>query len=1556
MGLPPAQGLYDPAHEHDACGVGFLVHLKGVRSHRIVQDGIRALNHLNHRGACGCEPNTGDGAGVLIQIPDEFLRQVLRPLGIVLPEPGLYGVGTLFLPPAEPHAEAGKKLFAAIVRDEGQHLLGWRPLPTNNESLGETAKAVEPAMEHVFIERGAGIADEAAFERKLYVIRRRFEKEIAGSGLRGSACFYFPSLSCRTLVYKGMLTPEQLAQYFPDLTDPRLVSALCMFHSRFSTNTFPSWELAHPYRMISHNGEINTKRGNINWMRARQSLLRSSLFEPGELEKILPAIPNEDASDTAVLDNVVELLIKAGRSPAHAMMMLIPEAWEHHESMSQEKKDFYRFHSCFMEPWDGPASIAFTDGRTIGATLDRNGLRPSRYWVTRDDLVIMASEVGVLDIPPEDVIRKGRLEPGRMFLVNMDEGRIVADEELKHSLAAARPYGEYLREHSIHLEELPPAPPVPLPDHRTLLHRQLAFGYSVEDQKYILGPMAEKGLWAIGSMGTDTPLAVLSDQPQLLYNYFKQLFAQVTNPPLDCIREELVTSVYTSLGPELNLLEPPPAACRQVNLDSFVLTNSELARLRQLDGATPGGHGFKSVTLPILFEAADGVAGLRRSLEELFAAAVRAIEDGASILILSDRGVDAGHAPIPSLLATAGLHHHLVGRQLRTRVGLIAESGDAREVHHFCLLLGYGASAINPYMAFESLDDMLRNGILDPELTLDRAIKNYTKAVYKGVVKVMAKMGISTVQSYRGAQIFEAIGLRREFIDEYFCKTASQVSGIGLEEVCEEVLRLHRIAYPERTAGPEHLNWGGQYQWRREGEYHLFNPETVFRLQHATRAGKYEIFKDYSRRVDDQSRRLCTLRGLMEFRFEECAPIPLEEVEPAEAIFRRFCTGAMSYGSISIEAHQTLAIAMNRLGGWSNTGEGGEDIERFLPGPDGEDRRSRIKQVASGRFGVTSAYLVSADELQIKMAQGAKPGEGGELPGHKVYPWIARVRGTTPGVGLISPPPHHDIYSIEDLAQLIYDLKNSNPRARICVKLVAEIGVGTVAAGVAKAHSDVVLISGHDGGTGASPLTSIKYAGTPWELGLAETQQTLVLNKLRDRIIVQTDGQLKTGRDVAIAALLGAEEYGFATAPLVVMGCIMMRVCHLDTCPVGVATQNPDLRARFTGRAEHVMNYFRFVAEEVREIMARLGFRTMDEMIGRSDLLEVQPALDHYKAKGLDFSRIFYRPDVGSETSVRRVVPQDHGLEKALDMELLQEPQVRALLELPVQVDWCPAVQTWSGERRITRAGEVDLPRVELDYAIENVHRTVGAILGSEITRKFGPEGLPDETIRIRFHGSAGQSFGGFIPRGVSFRLEGDANDYCGKGLSGGRIVVLPPASSPFVPEDNILIGNVALYGASGGRMYVRGRAGERFCVRNSGAQAVVEGTGDHCCEYMTGGIVLVLGKTGRNFGAGMSGGMAFVLDEEGDFPIRLNTEMVQLEPFEDAEDVALVRQLLHEHARLTGSTVAQRVLDEWESLRSRIRKVMPTDYKRVLEEQKRREQAEAARGDLVASGESSRG
>ncbi len=1506
-GMPTARGLYDRAYDHDSCGVGFVVHLKGHRSHRIVEDGLTALENLNHRGACGAESNTGDGAGMLIQLPHEFLRRECAQLNIPLPAAGQYGAG-LFFSSRDPRATAQvQALFAAIVQEEGQHLLGWRRVPTNNYEIGASALVAEPDMYHVFIGRGESIADDDAFERKLYVIRKRFEKAVHRWAVPDAEQFYFPSLSCRTLVYKGMLTAVQLRGYFPDLSDPHVISALAMFHSRFSTNTFPSWELAHPYRMISHNGEINTKRGNVNWMSAREALFASPLFGD-DIHKLLPIIDGE-ASDTACLDNALELLVMGGRSLPHAMMMLIPEAWSGHESMSAEKKAFYEYHSCLMEPWDGPASVAFTDGKTIGAVLDRNGLRPSRFYVTKDDLVIMASEVGVLPVEPERVLMKGRLQPGKMFLVSLEEGRIIDDTELKESLAAERPYAEWLQRNLIPLESIPasdvPATPAPEDLHRL----QLAFGYSIEDFKYILGPMAQNGEEAIGSMGTDTPLAVLSNHAQPLYNYFKQLFAQVTNPPLDAIREELVTSVKTVIGPEGNLLDPEPENCHLVSLETPILSNADLARIKSLHD-----HALQATVLPMLFPAKAGPAGLEPALQEIFRHADEAIARGAKILILSDRGVDQDHAPIPSLLAVAGLHNHLVRERKRTQVGLIVETGDARENHHFALLIGYGAGAINPYLALDTLGRLRDEKYVDAGMDIEEATAHYLKSIKKGVVKIMSKMGISTVQSYRGAQIFEAIGLNEEIIDRYFTKTASRIGGVGVGEIAEESLSHHARAYPERDGGLDQLDLGGQYQWRRDGEYHLFNPDTVFKLQHATRTGRFDIFREYTHAVNEQSEHMCTLRGLFELH-SPLPPVPIEEVESAESLFKRFATGAMSFGSISAEAHQTLAIAMNRIGGKSNTGEGGEDRRRFVPDANGDLRRSAIKQVASGRFGVTSEYLVNADELQIKMAQGAKPGEGGQLPGKKVYPWIAAVRYATPGVGLISPPPHHDIYSIEDLAQLIHDLKNSNSRARVSVKLVAEVGVGTVAAGVAKAKSDVVLISGHDGGTGASPLTSLKHAGIPWELGLAETQQTLVTNNLRDRIVVQTDGQLKTGRDVVIAALLGAEEFGFATAPLVVMGCVMMRVCHLDTCPVGVATQNPKLREKFEGRAEHVVNFFEFIAEEVRELMAQLGFRKLEDMVGRSDLIDMRRAVNHWKAQGLDFSAIFYRPDVGDDVATHCVTTQDHGLEKALDQELLKLAS--------------PAL-----ERK---------QRVTIAMPIRNVNRTVGTILGSELTRLHGFNGLPDDTIDITLTGSAGQSFGAFVPSGITLRLIGDANDYAGKGLSGGKLIVAPPVEATFVPEENIVIGNVALYGATSGSAFVRGVAGERFCVRNSGAVAVVEGTGDHGCEYMTGGRVVVIGKTGRNFGAGMSGGIAYVFDEDGTFRNHCNMEMVSLEPLEEAEDVGLVQGLLERHREYTGSTVADALLVDWPAAARRFVKVMPNEYRRVLLEQLQEQQSTEA-------------
>jgi len=1494
LGPPPAQGLYDPRHEHDACGVGFVVDIKGRRSHAIVRQALSVLINLLHRGACGCEPNTGDGAGILLQMPDRFLRRECARLGIALPPAGDYGCGLVFLPRDPVAREKVQVLLHSIVEEEGQGMLGWRRVPTDDRLLGATALAAEPHIEQIVIGRGPGTAAGDAFERKLYVIRKQFEKAVAALDIPENRFAYIPSLSARTLIYKGMLSADQIETMYPDLVDPEVESALALVHQRFSTNTFPSWPLAHPYRYIAHNGEINTLRGNINWMRAREALCRSDLFGD-DLRKVLP-VTREGLSDSATFDNVLEFLVMNGRSLPHAILMMIPEPWQNHEAMSPERRAFYEYHASLMEPWDGPASIAFTDGTVIGAVLDRNGLRPSRYYVTKDGLVVMASEVGVLDIPPENVLVKERLHPGRIFLVDTAQGRIIDDEEIKAGLAAEHPYGDWLRQHLVRIEDLPPHP-VAEADHADVLTRQLAFGYTHEDLRLLLAPMARQGEEPIGSMGTDTALAVLSTRPRLLYDYFKQLFAQVTNPPLDQIREELVTSMESTIGPEGNLLQPGPASCRQIVIEDPVLSNRHLATLAHVTAP-----GFRAATLPMLFPVAEGSAGLERALEDLQARASRAIAEGCNILILSDRAVSRERAAIPSLLATAAVHHHLVRRGERTRCGLVVETGDAREVHHMCLLIGYGAGAVNPWVAFETLDDMIRQGILTG-IDHATAVRHYVKALNKGILKVMAKMGISTLQSYCGAQIFEAIGLNRDVVERYFTGTASRVGGIGLDVIAEEVRRRHERAFPARPVGAPELDWGGEYQWRRDGEHHMVNPDMIARLQHATRSGGYAAFKDFSRLVDDQSRRLATLRGLMELR-PAAAPVPLDEVEPVESIVRRFATGAMSYGSISQEAHETLAIAMNRLGGRSNTGEGGEDAARYRPDPNGDWRRSAVKQVASGRFGVTSEYLVNATDLQIKMAQGAKPGEGGQLPGHKVYPWIARVRFATPGVGLISPPPHHDIYSIEDIKQLIHDLKNANPNARVHVKLVAEIGVGTVAAGVAKAFADVVLISGHDGGTGASPLTSIKHGGIPWELGLAETQQVLVLNKLRDRIVVQVDGQLKTGRDVVVAALLGAEEYGFSTAPLVVLGCIMMRVCHLNTCPVGIATQDPALRARFAGRPEHVVNYFRFVAEEVREHMARLGFRTMDEMIGRVDRLDVRPALDHWKARGLDLSAILHQPAMPPEVPRRCVTVQDHGLERALDRTTLI-PACREALE--------------HGKP------------VSLRLPIRNVNRTVGTMLGYEVTSRWGGEGLPDDTIRVHFTGSAGQSFGAFVPRGLTFVLEGDANDYWGKGLSGGKLVVLPPRGSTFAPEENIIIGNVALYGATSGEAYVRGVAGERFAVRNSGALTVVEGVGDHACEYMTGGRVVVLGGTGRNFAAGMSGGIAYVLDRAGDFPRRCNLGMVDLERLDRAEDIELVRDLIRRHVQATGSRHARAVLDDWVSAQPRFVKVMPRDYKRVL-------------------------
>ncbi len=1512
--IPPAQGLYDPASEHDSCGVGFVVNIKGRKSRAIVDQALTVLKNLMHRGACGCEVNTGDGAGILVQTPHKFLKRVMSEAGISLPEPGEYGVGLSFLPQNNDQRAQCIEAVEKIIEEEGQELIGWRDLPVDDSMIGPSAKASEPVIRQIFIRRAESITDPMVFERKLYVIRKRAVHAVNRTDLTQKHLFYFPSLSHRTLVYKGMLSADQVEQLFPDIMEPDFESALALVHQRFSTNTFPSWPLAQAFRMMAHNGEINTLRGNINWMLAREEQCQTDLMP--ELKRILPIIL-ERGSDSAIFDNVLEFLALTGRTLPHAVMMMIPEPWAGHETMSEEKKAFYEFNGCMMEPWDGPASIAFTDGSVIGAVLDRNGLRPSRYWVTKDDLVVMASEVGVLDIPQKNVLRKGRLQPGRMFLIDTEEGRIISDEEIKQRYVSEHHYGEWLKENLVELKNLPEAEQLPAPAPDTLLQRQHAFGYTLEDQRLILGPMAEEKQEPIGSMGTDTSLAVLSNRPRLLYDYFQQLFAQVTNPPLDAIREELVTQLSIYLGSEGDLLNPGPRSCRQIKLETPILDNAELAKLKALDMPWR-----RSITLPLLFPVSKKGRGMERALRQLCQNASEAIQTGHTILILSDRGVNAKKAPIPALLAASGLHHYLVREGKRTEVAIVVETGEAREVHHGALLIGYGASAVNPYLAFESMDGMIREGALIG-LDHETAVANYIVAMNKGILKVMSKMGISTVQSYCGAQIFEAVGLKSDFVDKYFAKTATRVEGIGIDVIAEEVLARHARAYPDREVRVKDLDTGGEYQWRRDGEYHLFNPDTVFKLQHATRSGQWKIYKEYTSLVDDQSTNMATLRGLMDFQYAE-KPIPIEEVEPVEEIRKRFATGAMSYGSISSEAHETLAIAMNRLGAKSNTGEGGEDSARYTPDANGDSRRSAIKQVASGRFGVTSQYLVSADDIQIKMAQGAKPGEGGQLPGHKVYPWIAKVRYSTPGVGLISPPPHHDIYSIEDLAQLIHDLKNANPEARIHVKLVAEIGVGTVAAGVSKAHSDVVLISGHDGGTGAAPLTSLKHGGAPWELGLAETQQVLVLNKLRDRIVVQVDGQMKTGRDVVVAALLGAEEYGFATAPLVAMGCIMMRVCHLNTCPVGIATQDPELRKRFTGKPEFVEEFFNFLAQEVREYMAKLGFRTVNEMIGRSDKLDMRKALKHWKAGGLDLSQILYRPDMGPEVAIHQVREQDHGLEKSLDVTTIVPACADAL-----------------------KQGKP----VELDLEIQNVNRTVGTILGYHVTKRYGGEGLPENTIQIRFTGSAGQSFGAFLPVGITFFLQGDSNDYLGKGLSGGTIIVYPSREATFVPEENILIGNVVLYGATSGEAYFRGVAGERFCVRNSGALTVVEGVGDHACEYMTGGRVVVLGPVGRNFAAGMSGGIAYVLDEAGDFAVHCNREMVDLDRLVEEEDIEEVKDLLTKHIRHTQSTVAERVLIQWDQMQPRFVKVMPKDYKRALAAMKRAEQQGLPPEEVVMEG-----
>jgi glutamate synthase (NADPH) large chain len=1492
-GLPKKQGLYDPQFEHDACGVGFVANIKGKKSHEIVKQALTVLMKLDHRGAVGSETNTGDGAGILIQMPDAFLRKACKELDLELPEQGRYGVAMIFTSPHAAESRAAMNILEKILKEEQVKIIGWRVVPTNNEALGNGAIASEPLVLQLFLKPGDEYCGEAAFNRKLYVVNQRATHEIRDAQVDNY--WYVSSISTRTLIYKGMLMPEQVDQYYPDLRNPDMVTALALVHSRFSTNTFPTWDRAHPYHFMAHNGEINTLRGNVNRMHARQSMFTSELFGD-DVKKLLPII-NPNGSDSAMFDNCLELLVMSGRSLPHAVMMMVPEPWENHESMSEEKRAFYEYHSCIMEPWDGPAAIAFTDGRSIGATLDRNGLRPCRYYVTSDDLVIMASEAGVLPIEPEKVIKKGRLQPGKMFLVDTDQGRIIPDEEIKHDLASAKPYAEWVKKHRLQLSDLPDAPALHEPDHETVVQRQQAFGYTFEDQDVILGPMAKSGVQPLGSMGTDTPLAILSNKPQLLYNYFHQLFAQVTNPPIDPIREEIITSTTTQIGSEGNLLKPSEKSARMIELEQPLLSNEEFEKLRNLNQP-----GFRTKTLSLLFKANEGAVGMEKALDRLFIEASRQIISGTNILILSDRGVNEEHAAIPALLAIAGLQHYLIRNAIRMRASLILESGEPREVHHFAVLLGYGASAINPYLAFESIDDMIKQGML-PGLDHKKAVKNFLKASIKGVVKTMAKMGISTVQSYRGAQIFEAVGLHESVIDKFFTWTPSRIGGTDLEGIAFEQLSRHRKAYPKRVAAESALEPGGKYQWRKDGEEHLFNPLTVHSLQKATRNNDYNEFKQFSSLIDEQTTRHYTLRGLLDFK--EKTPISIDEVESVEDIMKRFKSGAMSYGSISQEAHEALAIAMNRIGGRSNTGEGGEDPERFTWTNElGDSKNSAIKQVASGRFGVTSHYLSNAKEIQIKMAQGAKPGEGGELPGTKVYPWVAKTRHTTPGVGLVSPPPHHDIYSIEDLAELIHDLKNANRRARISVKLVSEVGVGTIAAGVAKAHADVVLISGYDGGTGASPLSSIKHAGLPWELGLAETHQTLLLNNLRSRIVIEVDGQLKTGRDVVIAALLGAEEFGFATAPLVALGCVMMRVCHSNTCPRGVATQDPELRAKFDGKPEYVVNFMRFIAQEVREYMAQLGFRNFNEMVGRAGELVQKTNVGHWKARSVDLSNILYTPTVADNVGRFCTEVQNHGLDKSIDVTRL--------------LDICqPAIER--GEK------------VTAELPITNVDRVVGTIVGNEITRSHGAAGLPEDTVKIRFNGSAGQSFGAFMPKGMTLELSGDANDYLGKGLSGGKIILYPPAGSPFKAEENIITGNVALYGATSGTVYIRGMAGERFCVRNSGVNTVVEGVGDHGCEYMTGGTAVILGSTGRNFAAGMSGGTAYVLDEQGDFATRCNTQMVNLETL-DENDLATVRKMVEEHMAATGSKKAEQVLSDWTGFTSKFVKVMPTDYKRVLQ------------------------
>ncbi len=1529
LGMPPRPGLYDPRNDHDSCGVGFVADIKNRKSHAIVEQGLEVLKNLTHRGAVGADPLAGDGAGMLIQLPDEFLRAEAERLGFALPAAGEYALGMVFLPRHAGERSLCEQSIEETAAAEGQQFLGWRDVPVDPSCLGASVKPIEPVVRQFFIARGAACGDADAFERKLFVIRKQAHHRVwdRSNGKILNADFYIVTLSGRTVTYKGMMLAEHLATYYTDLQDQRVTSALALVHQRFSTNTFPSWPLAQPFRYLCHNGEINTLRGNINWMHARRHGMESALMGE-DLEKLWPLI-GDGNSDSATFDNALELLVAGGYPLAHAMMLMIPEAWTDNPLMDEERRAFYEYHAALMEPWDGPAAVAFTDGRQIGATLDRNGLRPARYFITDDERVIMASEMGVLPVPEEKIVKKWRLQPGKMFLIDLEQGRIIDDEELKSELAKAKPYQQWLDESQIRLEDLPPEVASMPPDPRTLLHAQQAFGYTQEDLKYFLKPMAVSGQDPVGAMGRDIPPAVLSDRSKMLYDYFKQNFAQVTNPPIDPIREELVMSLVSLIGPRPNLLDLETGGKhKRLEVKQPILTNVDLERIRRIENHV--SDAFRTYTLDIHYSASRGAAGMAAAIDSICRKATAVVEGGYNILILSDRSVDADHVGVPALLATAAVHHHLIREGLRTEVGLVVETGEARQVHDFCLLAGYGAEAINPYLAFDSITALV--GELPADVGVEEAHKRYTKAVDKGMLKVMSKMGISTYQSYCGAQIFDAVGLSSKFVERFFTGTHSVIEGVGLNEIAEETVRRHRLAFGNNPLYRGALDVGGELAYRVRGEEHIWTPDTIALLQHAVREGDYEKYKSYAAAVNDQTRRLKNLRGLFEFRFAP-EPIPLEEVEPATEIVKRFATGAMSFGSISWEAHTTLAIAMNRLGGKSNTGEGGEEPERFIPLDNGDSMRSAVKQVASGRFGVTKEYLVNADDIQIKMAQGAKPGEGGQLPGHKVDQWIAKVRHSTPGVGLISPPPHHDIYSIEDLAQLIHDLKNVNPRARISVKLVSEVGVGTIAAGVSKAHADHVLISGNEGGTGASPITSIMQAGSHWEIGLADTHQTLVANALRGRISVQADGGLRTGRDVVIAALLGADEVDFGTAALIAEGCIMMRKCHLNTCPVGVATQDPELRRLFPGRPEHVVNFFLYVAEEARELMARLGFRTWQEMTGQSDRLDMRSSIDHWKARGLDFSRVLHKPDPAEGVAIYNCEPQDHGLERALDVQLIERAK--------------PALER----------GEA----VKIELPIRNTNRTVGAMLSGEVARRFGHKGLAEDTVFIRLKGTAGQSFGAWLARGVTLDLEGEGNDYVGKGLSGGRIIIRPPAESPIVAEENIIVGNTVLYGAIAGECYFRGVAGERFAVRNSGAVAVVEGVGDHGCEYMTGGCVVVLGQTGRNFAAGMSGGVAYVLDEERDFERRCNLSMVDLEPIAD-EDAALeatehqggdlethglvdvlrdmtrydaqrLHSVIERHAHYTNSSRAQAILAQWDHYLPMFVKVMPVDYRRALEQ-----------------------